>query len=111
MPIGEIFHSEIPALAVAEGNELADQHGVILATDARKFSVSRSAALRPVAARASREILSAAVQIRLGLQGFEKFLIGRGHCERNGRKYRCRAPQKAKNHPPHVPPPISRLPA
>jgi hypothetical protein len=31
MPIGEVFHAEIPPLAMTEGDELAHQNGVILA--------------------------------------------------------------------------------
>jgi hypothetical protein len=79
MTISEIFHAEVPPLAMTEGDELTHENAVVLATYARKLSASRPAALDPVARRAGGEILSAAIQIRPGLQGLEEFLIGRGH--------------------------------
>jgi hypothetical protein len=83
MTIGEVFHAEVPPLAMTEGDELAHQNRVVLAADTRKLSVWRSAAPYPMARRASGEILSSAIPIRPGLEGLEELLIGRGHRESN----------------------------
>jgi hypothetical protein len=57
VPIGEVLHAFIPALVMAEIDELLEQHGAVLARDCGHAAVGRARAFRSMAGRARLEEL------------------------------------------------------
>jgi hypothetical protein len=72
--VGEMLHSFVPPLIVAEINELFEQHGTVLTGDSWNAAIGSTATVRSMARGAGLEELRTTLSVRSQSRGGQKLL-------------------------------------